>query len=194
MKDAIFIQEMLLKGNEAKQKVKNEFSQLSFVQLNWKPNQESWSIGQCLDHLIVADCLYFPVLKKITEGHYEMNFWETWNPFSGFLGKALATQVQEKPKKKLLAPVLFLPSQSDINQEIMERFHKHLDSLLEYITGCSKLNIDKIHITSPASKLITYSLRNAFQLLIQHEHRHINQAIKVKTTKEFPSPTNQIKV
>ena len=186
MKDVIFIQEMLLKGNEAKQKVKAEFSQLTTTQLNWKPGEESWSIGQCLDHLIISDCLYFPVFKKIIAGSHAMNFWENWNPFSGLFGKALATQVQEKPRKKMITPELFLPSQSDINLEILERFHKHLDSLLEYIAGCSNLNIDKIHITSPASKLITYSLRNAFKLLIQHEHRHINQAIKVKTTKEFP--------
>lgn len=188
MIDGNFIQEMLLKGNEARQKVKTEFSQLSSIQLNWKAYQESWSIGQCLDHLIVADCLYFPVLKKITTGKHEMNFWETWSPLSGLFGKVLTTQVQEKPRKKMIAPLVFLPSQSNINLEILERFHKHLDSLLEYIAGCSKLNIDKIHITSPASKLITYSLRNAFSLLIQHEHRHINQAIKVKTTKEFPTP------
>ncbi len=188
MKDVIFIQEMLLKGNEAKQKVKAEFSQLTTTQLNWKPGEESWSIGQCLDHLIVADCLYFPVLKKITAGTHEMNFWETWSPLSGLLGKVLTTQVQEKPRKKMIAPGVFLPSQSNINLEILERFHKHLDSLLEYIAGCSKLNIDKIHITSPASKLITYSLRNTFKLVIQHEHRHINQAIKVKTTKNFPLP------
>ena len=186
MKDAIFIQKMLLKGNEARQKVKTEFSQLSLTQLNWKPGEEKWSIGQCLDHLIIADCLYFPVFKKITLGRHAMNFWENWNPLRGLFGKALTTQIQEMPRKKLLAPALFLPSQTTINLEILERFDKHLDSLLEYIAGCSNLNIDKIHITSPASKLITYSVRNAFKLLIQHEHRHINQAIKVKTTKEFP--------
>ena len=190
MKDEFFIQEILQKGNEAKQKVKAEFSQLTTTQLNWKPGVDSWSIGQCLDHLIIADCLYFPALKKITEKRLEMTFWETWNPLSSLFGKMLATQIKEKPTKKMIASGVFLPTQSNINIEILERFQKHLDSLLEYIAGCSRLNIDKIHITSPVSKLITFSVRNALLLLIQHEHRHINQAIKVKKTKEFPLQAN----
>ena len=48
-------------------------------------------------------------------------------------------------------------------------------------------SFDKTHISSPVSKFVTYSLRNAITLLIQHEHRHINQAIKVKANKNFPT-------
>jgi hypothetical protein len=57
MKDEPFIQRMLQKGKEAGEKVKNEFENITQEQLNWKPAPESWSIGQCLDHLVVADCL-----------------------------------------------------------------------------------------------------------------------------------------
>ena len=79
MKDALFIQQMLEKGKEAGKKVKTEFIDFSLYQLNWKPSPESWSIGQCLDHLIIADCLYFPALKKIAERKFEMTAWEKWS-------------------------------------------------------------------------------------------------------------------
>ncbi len=187
MKDSIFIQQMLQKGNEAKEKVKTEFSNLSLAQLNWKPAEESWSIGQCLDHLIVSDCLYFPAFKNISAGKYEMTFWENWSPLSGLFGKMLEHQVQEKIGKKINTPQIFAPSQSDIDWGILERFYKHLDSLLDYIADFIKTDIDKTHITSPVSKVVTYSLRKAITILIQHEHRHINQAIRVKETKDFPS-------
>ncbi len=186
MKDPLFIQEMLTKGAWAGEKVKVSFSTISLEQLNWKPAEESWSIGQCLDHLVVSDCLYFPALKKIREGKHEMNFWENWNPFGGLFGKILVNQINENPRKKLKAPAIFLPSYSKIDMGILERFHKHLATLLEYTTGCQGIDIDKVHITSPFSNAVTYSLRKAITILIQHEHRHINQALKAKTAKKFP--------
>ena len=186
LKDPKFIQKMLQKGNEARGKAIAEFNHLSFTQLNWKTGEECWSIGQCLDHLIISDCLYFPVFKKIASGKFEMSFWENWSPFGGLFGKMLTNQIQENLKKKLNAPKVFEPPASKIDAVILERFYKHLDTLLDYTNSCSHVDIDKIHITSPALKLVTFSLRNAIAILIQHEHRHINQALKLKQEKDFP--------
>jgi hypothetical protein len=186
MKDLAFIQNMVNKGKDAGERVKKEFSHLSLEQLNWKPDPESWSIGQCLDHLIVADCLYFPTFKKITERKYKMTGWQRWSPFSGLFGKILVSQLQENAKRKVKTSKIFYPSASEIDAGIMERFQKHLDSLVEYIGEFRDVDLDKIYIASPFSKFITYSLRNAVALLIPHLHRHINQAIKVKSREGFP--------
>ena len=186
MKDVPFINKMLVKGQEAGVKVKKEFSNMSLEQLNWKPSPESWSVGQCLDHLIVTDCLYFPTFKRIAENKYNMTSWQRWNPLSGLFGKILVSQLQENAKRKVNTAKIFSPSASQIDAGIMERFHKHLDSLLEYIGAFHNTELDRIIIASPASKFITYSLRNAVTLLVQHEHRHINQALKVKSKEGFP--------
>jgi hypothetical protein len=186
MIDSIYIIEMLKKGTAAIETAKTGLNRLSFEQLNWKPDVNEWSIGQCMDHLIICDCSYFPFFKKITDGKFEMNFWENWSPLSGLFGKILVSQVNETTRKKLNAPGIFIPSQREIDMGIVERFYKHLDSLLNYIADCNKIDVDKTHITSPVSKIVTYSLRNAITLIIQHLHRHINQAIKVKSMKGFP--------
>lgn len=187
MKDPLFIQKMISKGREAGEKVITGLSNLTSEQLNWKPGEESWSIGQCLDHLIISDCLYFPAFKKIAEGKHEMSFWEKWSPLSGFFGRMLVNQMDEKPRKKLNAPAIFVPPEKKIDMGIMERFHKHLDTLIDYTADFSRIDIDKTHITSPVSKVVTYSLRKAISILMQHEHRHINQAIKIKGMKGFPA-------
>jgi hypothetical protein len=186
MKDPVFIQRIIQRINEADERVKDKFSGLTHAQLNWKPSPESWSIGQCLDHLIISDCTYFPVLRSIMNKQYEMSRWEKWSPFSGFLGKMLANQLQENAVKKLNAPRMFLPAESNIDPGVLDRFHKHLDTLRNCITGCQHADLDKTHITSPAIKFVTFSLRNAITILAQHEHRHINQAISVKNAKQFP--------
>jgi hypothetical protein len=186
MKDPEFIKNMVIKGKEADGKVKTEFINLSLQQLNWKPAPDSWSIGQCLDHLIISDCSYFPIFKKIPDSKHQMTTWERWSPFSALFGKILVSQLKENVKRKVNAPKIFVPSASNIDAGIIERFHKHLDSLLEYIAAFRDVDLDKTYITSPISKLVTYSLRNAVTLLVQHEHRHINQAIRVKAKEEFP--------
>lgn len=186
MKDVMFIKEILQKGKEAKDKVIAEFSNLTVEQLNWKPAPASWSIGQCLDHLVIADSCYFPALQKITEGKYKMTSWERWSPFSGICGRILVNKLQEQVKKKMKAPGIFVPSASNSDIGILERFHEHLDHLMDYIVACDKTDLDQIKITSPPIKFVTYSLRNAIKLLVQHEHRHINQAIRVKGSEGFP--------
>lgn len=181
MEDREFIQAMLEKGNEAKQKVLSEFANLTLIQLNWKSSPESWSIGQCLDHLLVSNLQYFPILKKIAEGRYKMRFWERNSPFSRIFGHMIAEATQEKVKKKMKTPKVFHPSESQVDAGIIERFLKHLDTLMAYTAACSKEDLDMTRITSPVSKFITYSLRHTFQILYPHLHRHINQGLKVKS-------------
>jgi uncharacterized damage-inducible protein DinB len=192
MIDEVFIKTILQKGKEAKEKVHSEFSNISLQQLNWKPSAESWSIAQCLEHLAISHSTYFPALKKITEGVYKMSFWERYSPFSGICGRLLKDQLQEQPKKKFQAPKIIRPSGSEITIEIIEQYHHSLDRFLQYIADCRNIDIDKTIITSPAIGIVTYSLRDAFQFLIQHEHRHINQAILVKENNRSSNLTTAI--
>src|SRR4029077_10637205 len=95
MTDRIFINQMVNRGKQASEKVKTNINGLSPEQLNWKPAPESWSVAQCLDHLIVADCLYFPAFEKIVNGNYSMTSWQKWSPLGGLFGKMLVSQLQE---------------------------------------------------------------------------------------------------
>jgi uncharacterized damage-inducible protein DinB len=186
MKDEIFIKEILEKGREAKEKVSAEFSGITWQQLNWQPATTSWSIGQCLDHLIVSRSVYFMDFKKITERNFKMSFWEKHNPFTRLCGRLMKDRMQEQLKRKMKAPKKIQPA-SNASPGIIEQYHKNLDEFLNYISNCRNIDIDKTIITSPILSIVTYSLRDAFQFLITHEHRHINQAIRVKSDKNFPT-------
>jgi hypothetical protein len=114
-----------------------------------------------------------------------MTSWQRWSPLSSLFGRMLVLQLQENVKRKVKTARIFYPSASEIDLGIIDRFHKHLDSLLDYIDGFKNIDLDRTYIASPVSAFITYSLRNAVTLLVQHEHRHINQAIRVKSREEF---------
>lgn len=160
MKDEAFVISVLDKGKAAKEKARLAFSNISPEQLNWKPSTESWSIAQCLDHLIIADRSYFADLEKITQGSYKMSAWKKYSPFSGLCGRLMKTRMQEQPKKKMIAPQKIRPRSSNMKFELIELYHKNLDNFLEHISNCKNVDLDKTIITSPIIQIVTYSLRD----------------------------------
>lgn len=187
MQDSVLLTGLVQKAREAGQQVQQHFNSLSFEQLNWRPAPLTWSIGQCLDHVVVSDMHYFPTLKTIAAGQYEMKRWEKWNPLRGMFGRMLVLSMQEKPKKKYRTPVIFRPDEQPLQPvNLFERFSKHQDSLIDYMQAFHRTDLDRIQITSPASGLVTYSLRHALIVLMQHQYRHINQARQVQNHPDFP--------
>jgi uncharacterized damage-inducible protein DinB len=185
MKDPLFIEKMIQKGKQAGENVKENLGELSIVQLNYKPTDNTWSIGQCLDHLIVADELYYPLFESIADGSYRMTRWEKWSPFSGLFGRLLVRYSGDKVKMKLKAPKKIKPYEHTIGFDIFDRYHQHLDKLLYHVDKCKQVDLDKIRITSPLSGFVTYSLRHAILLVILHNHRHTNQAIDLRRQDDF---------
>jgi len=49
------------------------------------------------------------------------------------------------------------------------------------------LNIDRTVISSPAANFVTYSLLDAFRIIVVHEQRHFQQAMRVKANTNFPN-------
>jgi uncharacterized damage-inducible protein DinB len=178
MTDHVFILQTIQKGEQAKEKVQKEFSGISSEQINWKPAPNSWSIAECLQHLIISDSSYFPALKKITTGNYQMTFWEKFSPFTRLWGSFFI--------KKMKAPRVFQPPAEKKDLQLLARYNENLDIFLGYIAKCEAIDLDRTIITSPAIGMVTYSLRDTLSFLIQHEHRHINQAIRIKTHAGFP--------
>src|SRR5688572_1188394 len=75
------------------------FGSLSAEQVNWKPSSEGWSVGQCFEHLIKSNSLFFPVMEQIGRGEYRNSFWQNYSPLSGFLGKLMIKSLQKDEKK-----------------------------------------------------------------------------------------------
>ena len=183
---ADFLGHLIGAAQKAEKFMLAEFGSLRADQLNWNHDTESWSIGQCLDHIVVTDTLYFPDFEKIMEGSYRMNFWEKYSPLSNLFGKMLVNQVSEVPTRKFKSPRSFRPEQQPIGTEIITRFSKHQDTLVNFMQSVKPEQLRKIRISSPASRFVTYNLQQALQMMVQHQYRHLNQAIRVKTRTGFP--------
>ena len=164
---------------------RNVFGGLSGEQINWKPSDEGWSVGQCFEHLIKTNELFYDELDKIASGTRRNSFWENWSPLSGFGGRLLINSLK-KDERKFKAPSQKIVPPSNVDAAIIEKFAAHQAELIEKIKRCEKSDWQKTVITSPFMKLMTYRLSDGFTVVIEHERRHFRQAERVTKLENFP--------
>ena len=158
---------------------KEKFGNLSAEQLNWKPNEQIWSIGQNIDHLIVINETYYPIIKSVRQGTYRLPFMGRIGFMINFFGKFILNSVEPTRKKKIKTFPIWEPTKSNISPDILTRFEKHQEELKQMISGSKDLLEKGVVISSPANKNIVYKLGAAFDIIVTHEQRHLEQAKEV---------------
>jgi hypothetical protein len=163
------------------------FSGLSKAQLNWKSSAKSWSIAQCLDHLITINRLYFPLFEALRPGTVRPTLWERYSPFSGFLGRTLIRRLSPEYPRKMKTSPKAEPSASEIDEGIVDRFDRHQSELIRHLHEIpAGLDRKRTVVTSPLLRWVTYSLDDCLTILTVHEQRHFQQAKRVMETEGFP--------
>jgi hypothetical protein len=152
---------------------KKTFGNLNAAQINWKPNGKSWSIGQCFEHLIVTNNLYFPNIQKVARGRHRNNIFSKI-PFVPDLIAAL------------MENSLFEPASSEVSATIIDDFVENQRKLIEKIEAVKDFETHKIKISEPLSAALNLRLDDAFEILAMHERRHFRQAEKVLQAESFP--------
>ena len=152
------------------------FSGLNIDQLNWKPNSQTWSIAQNIDHLIVINKTYFPVIESIRKGTYKIPFISKLGFIVSFFEKIVLKSVQPDRNKKIKTFSIWEPSKSEIPNGILDRFKEHQVELKKMIKNSRDLVEKGTIISSPANKNIVYKLEIAFEIIVTHEKRHFEQS------------------
>ena len=144
--------------NDISKQSLSEFGSLTSEQLNWKPASNTWSIAQNLDHLIVVNETYYPVLASLKTGTYEPPFVAKIGFMVSFLGKTVLNAVQPDRKKKMKTFPIWEPTTSNVIGDILNRFQNHQNELIQKIEGSQGLVEKGVVISSPANKNIVYKL------------------------------------
>jgi hypothetical protein len=166
--------------------VKSTFGNLSPAQLNWKPSAERWSVGQCFDHLLTSNKGYLPIIDDVLKGR-KRSFLENMPFLPGLAGKLLIKSLDPATTRKIKAPKRFEPARSDITTSVINDFVDQQTRIVEKMKATEHLDLEKIIITSPAVAAVTYSLMDAYRIIVVHEHRHFQQAKRVTEEASFPN-------
>ena len=163
------------------------FGSLTKEQLNWKPSAERWSVAQCFDHLITTNSGYLPIIDDVLAGQKKSSVWQKLPFLPSLWGKMLIKSLDPAQTRKMKAPKRFEPAQSDVSGSIINDFAAQQEKVLEKIRATANLDLEHIVITSPAASFVTYSLMDAYRIIVVHERRHFQQAQRVTQESGFPT-------
>ena len=76
------------------------FRKLTPDQFNFKPNSKTWSIGQIMDHIIVLNESYYPILQSVHDGTFRIPFMGRFDWAVNFFGKLVHDAVEPTRKRK----------------------------------------------------------------------------------------------
>ena len=177
---------LIAAANQVAGDARTTFGQLTPAQLNWKPSAERWSVAQCFDHLLASNRGYFPIIDNVLAG-YKRTFWQSMPGLPGMMGRLLIKSLDPVKGRNLKAPKNFQPAQSDISISVIEDFAAQQATIVEKMKATERLDLERIIISSPVTSVVTYSLMDAYRVIVVHEHRHFQQAQRVTQENGFPA-------
>jgi hypothetical protein len=177
---------LIAAANNVAHEVRTTFGRLTVSQLNWKPSAERWSVAQCFDHLLNVNKGYFPVIENILAGQ-KPTFWQRMPLLPGLAGSLLLKYVDPASTRKIKAPQKFQPAQSDISGSVINDFIDQQGKIVEKMKATEHLDLERVIISSPVAAPVTYSLMDAYRIIVIHEQRHFQQAKRVTEESAFPA-------
>lgn len=161
---------------------------LTDKQFNWRSAPGRWSIAECIDHLRASGAPMLPRIAKVMEQARTDGVFSR-GPFRhSFLGNLFVRYLEPPPRFKSKAPKILVPTPDRPMAELVPEFMTLQDQLQRRIHEANGIDLARVKIVSPITKLVKLSLGQWFALLAAHERRHLWQARQVKNNPNFPRP------
>ena len=167
--------------------VANGLSESAF---NWQPNSgKSWSVAQCLDHLVIMNRMYVKTLQDAVADN-EDQLEPRKNPIqpSGWLTRLFVSYEEPPPKIKLPAPKKIAPP-SNLTGAVIEDFKAVQLRLVDFVREWGDADLGDLKVKDPLFP-IHLTADTALLIIAAHNRRHLWQAENVKKTSGVSATVN----
>ena len=162
-----------------------QFSRLSETQINWKPSEEKWSIGECIEHLVVTHKLYNSKIKK-HQPFFEDSGGGSFKFKHTFSGMIILKYVDPNSATRAKTFKIFKPSMIQTDTNIIRSFCKEVETMISFAGKLHGADLTKLKISSPVTNLLRMNVGDALLINLYHDKRHLNQAEKILNATKFP--------
>jgi hypothetical protein len=151
-------------------------------QLNWKPRPGEWSVGQCIEHLYVANEVYCPAISSALVG-YPPAVVQDITP--GWLGQwFIRNYIEPSPRTKRRAPKKIRPG-AQVDHSILERFLDSNHRVRELVQSARNYDVNRIRFRNPFVPVIRFTVGTGLEIISKHQQRHLLQAERIRDSLEF---------
>ena len=170
--------------------IRKKFSHLNQVQLNWKKDNDSWSINEIFAHLNQYAAYYHPAfLKKIEKTRFrEPKEIFVSSPLGKSAWKSMKLGNAKNIKRRFKSPRSYNPSldPSMVSGNDISTFQSRQEEMMAIIDKASAVNLRKAKIPISISKIVRLRLGDALLFVVYHNERHVQQALNVLNHSSFP--------
>lgn len=151
---------------------------LPLKQLQYKPDANTWSVLECIEHLNLYGDFYLPVIKTQMDKSKHQGFTPVFK--SSWLGNYFAQTLL--PKEKLNKMKTFADKDangSTLDKSVLEKFVQQQQEMLLLLEQAAQVNLTKITTGITITNWIKIRLGDTFRVVIYHNDRHRVQAENV---------------
>ena len=151
--------------------------ELTAEQLNWRAEEGSWSILECIEHLNRYGDFYLPEIEQSmkTGNRKQPAIFKT-----GWLGNYFAKSML--PKEKLNKMKTFKnmnPQGSQLDRSVINKFKGQLETMLKLLDAAKEVDLTRTKTGISISNWIKLRLGDTFRVVIYHHERHLVQVKRV---------------
>jgi hypothetical protein len=174
--------------------IARDFPNLSSDQLNWRAQEDEWSIAECLMHLNYVADYYFPsTLNAIKNAKAKKS--KPQEKFTrGWLGHRYASKfrlnLENQIKGRIESPSKYNPrsmSSSILDgKKIIADFLEKQQVIDKMLQDAQTINLQKTRVHAAFWGLVSIQLGDMLKVLVYHTERHSVQAQRILYHDYFP--------
>ncbi len=180
------LQEILTALDESDRRAEDLVRDLDDERLNWRPDERSWSIAQCLDHLNVASNVYAGPIREALERARRTGSVRKGPIQPGPFSRWFIATLEPPPKRRLPAPKKIVPAARKGKAEVMAEWRRAQSAVRDLLREAAGLDLNGARFVNPFLPLIRFSVGTGFRVIAAHERRHLWQAERVQANPRFP--------
>jgi DinB superfamily len=158
---------------------------LTIEQLNWRPSPDGWSIGQCLEHLLVFNRLYMAAISRALDAELPSPVREV--EAGRISAWFMRTYVEPgSHTRRVRSPQKIKPGER-INPSVLNDFLRSNQEAKNLVRRAGAYDVNRIRYKNPLVPLVRFTIGVGLELTWKHQFRHVMQAERVKQSQGFPT-------
>jgi len=160
-------------------KLQKSVSGLSKEQLHFKPSAESWSVSQCLEHIIITEKMIFGMIQENMEKPINPDEREKIK----FSDEEILAMAADRTEKYKAPEILVTKGKYDDAEAALNDLKTQREELYSFIEATSIEALRNRVNESPAGFTDAYQ---SLLFITGHSNRHLLQIEEIKTSADFP--------